>query len=193
MEEITSYGQQIAARFDLADWVALAVGVLLLVAGRRLYWLALAGVGFVAGLTLAGALAESAAPGSPGLEMALTLAGGLLGALLAVWVQKLAVLLGGLVLGGAAVFWLAPLASWDPEGWIWLAALVGAALGAALAPALFAFSLVAFTSLLGAALVASHLGLGQPHEGWAFLGLAALGLLLQARGRRRLRPARARA
>ena len=73
------------------------VGVGLLAFGRKLFWLFVAGVGFAAGLALTAALFKT----SPAWEVLLIAFGaGLAGALLAVFLQRIAMGVGGFI-GGA--------------------------------------------------------------------------------------------
>jgi len=79
------------------------VGAFLLGFGRSLYWLFVGGVGFLAANTLASRLLE----GSPRmLVLAIAVAAGLLGALLAILLQKFAVGLAGFLAGSWARSWL---------------------------------------------------------------------------------------
>ena len=164
------------------DLFALGVGVALLAFGRRLYWLALGGVGFFCGLWLAGRFLPQS---SSGLELGLGFLAGVLGAALAIFAQKLAIGIAGFVLGGATALWLThwldPGGRLEPSLWLALAALVGALFGWAFASALFEAALIAFSSVVGAFLVASGSHLGPPYETWLFFILLLAGAVVQAR------------
>src|SRR5688572_12852501 len=84
----------------------LLFGLALLVAGRRLYWLFVAAVGFGIGTVLPQAFfrPEGLAGATDGREWGLLIAllGGIVGALLAIFFQKLAVALAGAAAGGFA-------------------------------------------------------------------------------------------
>jgi hypothetical protein len=68
------------------------VGAALLVFGRKLFWLFVAGIGFIAGLNVA----TSYLKGSPQwLILLLALVAGLIGALLAVFAQSIAIGIAG--------------------------------------------------------------------------------------------------
>ena len=78
----------------------IVVGVALLFFGRRLFWLFVAGVGFLYGLRFAPTLVQG------GSELALLLVAvfcGVIGALLAVFAQKIAVGIAGFCIGGYVV------------------------------------------------------------------------------------------
>jgi histidinol-phosphate aminotransferase len=74
----------------------LLVGLILLAAGRRLFWLAVAAAGFLFGLGLAGAWLEAQ---SGGLAFLLALGVGLLGALVALFLQRIAIGVAGFLIG----------------------------------------------------------------------------------------------
>ncbi|MDX1502263.1 MAG: DUF4203 domain-containing protein [Thermoanaerobaculia bacterium] len=163
-------------------WVA---GGLLLVAGRRLYWLFVGVAGFVVGFLLAERL------GLPGPDWAGLLAALLLGALaamLAVFFQKVAVGAVGFLGGAALALVVGDTLAWGLSGWIWLVALVCGVVGAVLTRALFELSLVLLSSLAGASLVVQGAGWTDPEATVALLLLAGAGILVQlvsGRGRRR--------
>src|SRR3970040_1727818 len=77
--------------------VRVVVGLLLLAVGKRLFWLFVAAVGFVA--TLAGA-ARFFQPQSELTLFVIAVVAGFVGALLAVFAQKLAVGVAGFLAGG---------------------------------------------------------------------------------------------
>lgn len=161
------------------DPVALVVGAVLLLWGRKLYWLALGGLGFFLGHGLAREYLELDA----GVELAVAVAIGVAGALLAVVAQKIAVTVGGLAIGGFLAYYLA--LPWAAElgVLIWGLTLVGAVLGVVLAALLFEAALIVVSSLVGATLITQAFTLARVHESWVFLVLLVLGVLLQSRGR----------
>jgi hypothetical protein len=164
------------------EWATAVVGVLLLAFGRRLYWLFVGGIGFVVGFSLASRLTDH----RPGLTpLLIGLGAGLLGVVLALLLQKLAVVVAGLLAGAwlGVEVWplLAPGSLRDP----WLPALVGAVVGALLAITLFDAVLVVLSSLVGAALLARLFGRRPAMQAIVLLLLALLGIVLQTRARRR--------
>ncbi len=182
--------EQIFANYTTTDLLAIAVGAALLTYGRKLYWLALGAVGFSLGLWLAGRLLDL---GSTGLELGISFLIGVIGALLAVAAQRMAIALGGLFIGGALAYWsaawLAVPAQWQPGPWLWIAAIFGAMFGAVFAALLFEASLLALTSLTGALLIAKTSHVGPPYESWLFMILLCAGVIAQS-GRRRHRRSR---
>ena len=187
---------QIFASYTATHLLAIGIGVALLTYGRKLYWLALGGIGFFLGLWLASRFLEMR---STGLELGLGFLIGIFGAYLATAVQRLAIAVGGFFIGGALAYWTAswlavPL-EWQPGPWLWIAALAGAMFGTFFAAVLFEASLLALTALLGALLIAKASLVGPPQETWLFLILLCTGLLAQSvapKGRQRGRSTRRR-
>lgn len=169
------------ASYTATHLFAIVLGAALLVRGRKLYWLALGGVGFFLGLWLAGRFLDLR---STGLELGIGFLLGILGAYLTTAAQRLAVALGGFAVGGAltywAAVWLARSLEWQSGPWWLVVTLLGAIVGSVFAAALFEASLVALTALLGALLIAKASLLGPPHDSWLFLVLLCIGMLAQS-------------
>lgn len=157
------------------DLLYIAAGVLLLVLGRKLFWLFVAIVGFLLGLTYIPQLL----PGqTDSVILTVSLIAGLLGALLAVLLQKFAVGLAGLAAGGYITYYLLQVSTMDTGQYQWLAILAGALLGAVLAGSMFDWALILITSASGAVLISEGIGL----ETYLLLiGLVVIGIIIQAR------------
>ena len=166
----------------LSQGALLVLGAALLIAGRRLFWLAVGALGFVAGL----ALLERLAPGlSRGATLVAALVAGLVGIVLAVAVQKVSVALAGFLLGVVLASRLLPLAGLDAGRWQWaLVAGVGL-LGAFAALSLFGVALAVLTAGAGAALVVEGLPLPPRLAPLLLLALWAVGAGVQLARRRR--------
>lgn len=165
------------------DIVALLLGLSLLVFGRRLYWIALGGLGFFTGLWLCGHFLSRS---STGLELGIAFLVAVLGAWFAIWAQKMAIGVGGFILGGAGGFWLAtsilaPTLQWQMELGIWIVTGAGAIFGVFVGALLFDATLIFLSSLVGAYLMASRSDLGHPRDLWLLLILLCVGILLQSR------------
>lgn len=161
--------------------VAGAAGLVLLLAGSRVYRIAVVLPGLLlglgAGVVIAGALALP-----PMVTVAVAAVGGLVGAVLAGTIERFAVVVAGVLagLGAAQVGW--PLAaSGAPPWWLWpVAALVGAALF----PFLWRAALVPLTAWIGAVVVVDVAGV-QPHP-LVIAGVMLVGVVAQvAVGRKR--------
>lgn len=148
--------------FDLAllpheGLLALVVGAVLLAFGRRLYWLLLGLIGFLAGA----AVATGPLEGEPTLtRLLIAVVAGLIGVLIAIFLQKLAVGLAGFFVGGAA---MALVLGVEADEWYHvgagqgLALLLAAVAGAILAAWLFDLALIAASSFVGAGLIVDAL------------------------------------
>jgi hypothetical protein len=160
------------------------VGLIVLLFGRKLFWLCVAAVGFAAGVELAPHLMTQP---TPVLQLSAALVLGLVGALLALFLQKLAVGVVGFVIGGrlaialAATFMTQPVYSWLPF-------IIGGIVGAILLVSLFSWALVLVSSIVGAHLIVQAIVLPQTGATIMFLALAAIGVFAQTAMLRRRRP-----
>jgi hypothetical protein len=107
--------------------------------------------------------------------------GGLLGALLAVLLQKLAVGLAGLAAGGYIAFYLLQTITLNVGEYQWLAIAAGALLGAVLAGSMYGWALILLTSASGAVVITENLPLEMPISAVILLGLTIIGIIVQAR------------
>lgn len=173
--------------FGGGDVLPLAVGVALLLFGRKLFWLAVAGIGFLIGLEVARRIP---ALDTELAELVVALLFGLGGLVFAVLAQKLAVGLGGLLIGGYATYWiLQSLALGLPQIAVVGLVAVGAILGVVIAAALFEIALVVLSALAGAVLVVDAVGIAPPLDVGLLVLLVAIGFWFQGRGPRRRRRA----
>jgi hypothetical protein len=157
--------------------IRLAVGALLLVLGRRLFWLFVAAVGFAAGWTAATDLLRLQ---PEWLALVIAVAAGLLGAALATFVQKTAVGLAGFLAGAFLASGLATMLSLPSAPWAWIAFIVGGILGAVLLGAAFEWALIGLSSLSGAMLIANALDLSSTLHLLVLLGLFVVGVIIQS-------------
>ncbi len=176
---------QFLASYTATDLFVIALGLALLAGGRKLYWLALGAIGFFGAIWFARHLPDL---GAPSLGLGIGFLIGVLGAGLAILAQRMAIGLGGFVIGGAVVYWSAAWLTvptgWHPGPWMWAIAIGGAMLGTLFAAVMFEAALLALTSLCGALMVAKASHLGPPHESWLFLILLCAGVITQS-GRER--------
>lgn len=169
---------------------ALLAGIVLLLFGKRLFWLFVAVIGFMAGWYFALGPGRHV-PGGGGLLLALV--AGLIGLVLALVVQKVAVAIAGFCVGAYIVAnvlgWpLPPLRTGEQ-----LVLLLAGVLAAVLALALFDLALILFSSIAGAGLILDnlHLHLAANARLLLLVVLAAVGAVFQAGHLRRLRSRRA--
>src|SRR5437870_5601495 len=152
------------------------VGATLLLFGRRLFWLFVAGVGFVAGMMLA---TEWFGGKSDGLTVLIVVMVGVVGALLSIVLQRLVVAIAGFFAGGYLVHTLA--FSLKYESVAWIAFLLGGVIGAILVLALFDWALIGLSTLTGATVIVQNVPLERSVSALLFIALLVLGIVIQAR------------
>jgi hypothetical protein len=170
--------------------VSLLLGVIILFFGRRIFWLCVAAIGFAAGIELAPHLMHEP---TPLLQLTIALVLGFIGALLATFLQKIAIAVAGFVAGGKLAVALAgAFAISTGGGAYWLVFLVGGVIGSILLLALFDWALIFLSAIVGAHLILSPFPLAPTGRAILFVVLILLGVLAQAGHlRRKSRPAAA--
>lgn len=161
----------------MAIILRIVVGVALLTLGRRLFWLFVAGIGFVAAITLATRLLHNQ---PEWLILVLALFVGLIGALLAVLLERLAIGVAGFLAGGYFALSLVEALGLRVGPVSWLPFLIGGVLGAVLVIALFDWALILLSSLTGASLIAQSLPLTPPIRILLFAIVLIIGIIIQA-------------
>ena|ERR1044071_2259117 len=157
------------------------VGAMLLLFGRRLFWLFVAGAGFVVGARLA---SEWMGEASELVAMLIALGAGLVGALLAVFLQRFAIAFGGFLSGGYLLYSLALGAAHKSLAWI--AFLVGGCIGAILVILLLDWALIGLSALSGANVITQNVGLDDPESALLFFALLIIGVIVQSRQLKRI-------
>lgn len=148
-------------------------GCFLLVLGRKLFWLFVALVGMVAGIQLA----EQYFFLKPYWQILLIgLAAAVIGALLAIFFQKVAVAVAGFLAGGAVVHHFMTFLGWPAMP---VAVFIAGIIGALLLFWLFDWGLIVLSSVAGATLIVNA-WYGWPHGGLVlYAGLILAGVLIQ--------------
>jgi len=160
------------------------IGILVLALGRRLFWLFVGVVGFAAGATLAARYFQVE---PEWLILVIALAAGLVGALLAVFLQQVAIGLAGFVGGGYIALYLVNALGWAAGRPPWLPFVIGGIIGLVLMILLFDWALIVLSSLTGAGLIVEALQLRPAIEGLLFILLVIVGVVIQAGLLRRYR------
>jgi hypothetical protein len=133
--------------------LALLAGIVLLVAGRRLFWLFVGLVGFFAVYRWFAPYRLGPASG----RWLLAILAGVVGILLAIFLQRVAIALAGFFAGGSFAVQLLGLHLGQARGGALLVFLIAGVLAAILAVALFDLALVVLSSLAGADLIVEAL------------------------------------
>src|SRR5512135_977366 len=130
--------------FSVLSILDLVLGVILLVAGRRLFWLLVGAIGFVIGVMLATRFFH-------GSELTVVLAGLVLGiifALLAIFLESIAIGIAGFLGGGYVLLSIATMLGLDTNGIMpWIVFAVGGVIGVILVALLFNWALITISSL----------------------------------------------
>ena len=161
--------------------VGALIGVVILFFGRKLFWLCVAAVGFVAGIELAPHLVTEP---SPLLQLTVAIVLGIIGALLALFLQKIAIAVFGFLAGGKLAGAIAAAFFVHYAQYSAVIFVVGGLIGALLLLTLFDLALIVISSLIGAHLIQSAIVLPPAGSTIVFLGLAVIGMLVQASMRR---------
>jgi len=106
--------------------INLVLGVVLLTTGKKLYWLFVAIIGFVIGLGIATQYVQL---NPPWMIYIVALGVGVIGAILATFLQHLAIALAGFVVGGYGAQYIAGLLGINTEVNTWMALSSVASLG----------------------------------------------------------------
>jgi hypothetical protein len=164
--------------------LAVLVGLALAFFGRQLFWLFVGGAGFAAGMVIATDLLQGQ---SELMVLVIAVLAGIIGALLSIFLQRLAIGLAGFVAGGYALMNLA--AALGRQDWAWLGFIVGGVVGALLVMVLFDWALIFLSALTGALLVVDNIKLDPAISLLVFAVLLIAGILAQAAQLRRTVPA----
>ena len=157
----------------IADFVA---GALLLALGRKLFWLFVGIAGFYVGIEFVRVLL---AEQPQWLMWAVGIGAGLVGAVLALVFQRLGFAMAGFYAGGYVALVVAERFA---PGAVGVATfLVGAVIGAVFAAMAMDWAIIVLSCVLGAALVVARLGLDDRIGLAVFLGLVAVGIVVQSR------------
>src|SRR5438874_4567530 len=162
--------------------VGALIGIVILLFGRKLFWLCVAAVGFAAGVEIAPHFVNEP---SPLLALTIALFLGLIGALLALFLQKIAIAVLGFLAGGKLAGAIAAAFFVHYAQYSAIIFLVGGLVGAILLLALFDWALIVVSALIGAHLIQSAIVLPPSGSRTVFIGLAIIGILVQAASLRR--------
>jgi hypothetical protein len=159
-----------------ATIVGVVLGVVILFFGRKLFWLCVAAVGFAAGLQIAPLLVNEA---SSVLALVIAVVFGILGALLAVFIQKIAIAVLGFLAGGKLATAIAAAFFVQHAQYSTIIFVIGGIVGAILLLAVFGWALIVVSSFIGAYLIQSAIVLPPTGLTLVFIGLAILGIFVQ--------------
>ena len=153
-------------------WLNVIIGMLLLFIGRRLFWLFVACVGFASGYHYA---QQMWGIHSPVLVLILSIAVGALGATIAIFFQKAAIVVAGFAAGGYIVLTLFDQVARLPAQMVWLPYIIGGIVGAIVLFFVFDWALIALSTLMGATLIVQMVAFNPGIEIALFIVLVIAG------------------
>jgi hypothetical protein len=162
--------------------LSVLIGAVILFFGRRLFWLCVAAVGFAAGVEFAPHLMHEP---TPVLQLSIALVFGFIGALLALFLQKIAIAVAGFLAGGKLAMALVLAFLAEGARYPGITFIIGGIIGAILLLSLFDWALIVMSSLVGAYLIGHTVPLPPTGTTLLFVGLTILGIVVQTAAFRR--------
>jgi len=153
------------------------LGLVLLLLGRKLFWLFVGTIGFIFGIEYA---AQYLAGQPNWLIVLIALVIGFIGAVLAIFLQRLAIGAAGFIAGGYIVVSLLNLWGFSTGQFSWVLFLSGGIVGGVLVVVLFDWALVILSSCSGATFIVQGAQLDILSSTLLFLALATAGILMQS-------------
>ena len=158
--------------------LTLVLGIVLLLFGRRAFWIFVAVAGFIAGLTLA---TQYLSGQSELVILLIAIVAGVIGAVLAIMLEWLAILIAGFLAGGFLATTLAVSLGMATTSGNWVVYIIGGIIGLILVAALFDWAIIILSVLLGADLIMSGLKIPSSTYYWViFVVLIIVGIVVQA-------------
>jgi hypothetical protein len=170
--------------------VNLLLGIALLLLGRRLFWLFVGVAGFLIGMEIA----ERFVVDTQGMKLLIAIGAGILGAVIAILLQKVAIAIAGFVIGGYLAVELLRASALFPKALAGIQGapfsvpyIIGGIIGAVLLFILFDWGLIVLSSLSGASLIAHNITFQSHPIPWLFVILVVVGILVQTHTKHRSR------
>jgi len=160
----------------MLDLINGLLGITLLLAGRKLFWLFIGAVGFITGIQLTASIWQ----GSEWLLLVIGAIVGVIFAALATFLQSLAIGVAGFLSGGYALTILVDMvgvgAGIMP---IWVIYTIGGFIGIVLVSLLFDWAIITLSSLAGASLIVRRVFSQSDSVQLIFIALFLLGIIIQ--------------
>jgi hypothetical protein len=160
------------------NWLNVIIGLFLVFVGRGLFWLFVACVGFASGYHYA---QQIWAIHSQLSVLIISLAAGGLGAILAIFFQKAAIVMAGFAAGGYVVLSLFGQLAGLPGQTSWLPYIIGGIIGAVILYFVFDWALIFLSTLTGATLIVQMVAFDPWVEMALFFVLVIAGVAVQAK------------
>jgi len=150
------------------------IGGALLMAGRKLFWLFIGALGFITGIQVTASIWQ----GPDWLLLVIGVVVGIIFAMLATFLQALAIGIAGFLGGGYVLTILAGMLGIEIGIPAWIIYIIGGIIGVALVSFLFDWAIITLSSLAGASLVSSAIFL-QSNTQLFFIALFFVGVIVQ--------------
>jgi hypothetical protein len=161
------------------EFLPIILGVVLLFAGRNLFWFFLGAVGFVAGMKIA-TIYLTGLP--PWVALAVAMVAGLIGIAVAIFSQSFSIAVAGFISGAYLTYNIPDTFGYQPLAAYQLVVLIGAVVGTVLALMFFDWALIIFSALVGVVLIVQSVPMVLFVKAVVFAILAGTGVAVQARG-----------
>lgn len=160
----------------MLNTINLLLGIALLAAGRKLFWLFVAIIGFIAGMQLAAQFWN----GPEWITVIVGIVVGIIFALLAIFIEAFAIGAAGFLAGGYILTTITGMLGLNAGALFWVIYVIGGIIGIVLVLLLFDWALIVLSSLAGAVLIVQSLALAGGTGGLWFVLLFILGIIIQA-------------
>ena len=158
--------------------LTILISLALILFGRQLFWFFVGAVGFVVGMNLVGQLFK----GQPDwMTFFVAILAGILGAMLAIFLKRVALFVAGFLAGGYILTNLLIVFSIALGEFTWLVVLIGGILGAILVSRMFDWAVILLSTLTGSMMVIQTLNLNTVLAIILFVGLIVAGIISQSR------------
>jgi MFS family permease len=162
----------------ILEIVNLVLGIVLLTTGKKLYWLFVAIVGFLVGYAVTTQYLHVQL-NPMWLIYIIAVGAGVIGAILATFLQHLAIALVGFIVGGYGAIHLVGLLGITNQVGNLMAFVIGGIIGLLLVASVFNWALYLLSSWAGATLVTQAIGLQGVIGTVIFFALFVLGMIIQ--------------
>lgn len=159
----------------MIEFINVLLGGALLLAGRKLFWLFVGAIGFITGLQFAANFWQ----GPDSLALIFGLIVGVIFALLAVFLQSIALGIAGFFAGGYVLTALAGMAGMDTSASFWIIYVIGGLIGLVIVIYLFDWAIITLSSLAGASLLLQAFFPQSGAGGVIFAILFLIGVVVQ--------------
>lgn len=157
-------------------WPKVILGIVLLVFGRKLFWLFVGIAGFFLGMEYTGMILMDQ---PQWVIMVVAIAVGLVGAILAIVAERLAFALAGFYAGAYLALLVAQIYAGLGQSTVFFFA--GGLIGAIIAALVMDWAIIIFSSLVGGGAIVQALSPGQTAGALMFVVLVAIGVAIQAK------------